>query len=99
MLKQRRLIIDVLTVIIFLGSVFFLPFDYSSRLNRYKLFGNFCSPNCVKSYSINNKTFQNKTYLIDSSIENFFGPNFRIQPAPSILNLKKNTGENEYRRI
>lgn len=72
---------------------FFLPFDYSSTLDRYKLFGNFCSPNCVKSYCMNNKTFENKTYLIGQFYRKLFGPEFRIKPAPSILNLTSYGGK------
>lgn len=72
---------------------FFLPFDYLSSLDRYKLFGNFCSPNCVKSYALNNKTFENKIYLIGQYYRKLFGPNFRISPAPSILNLKEYGGK------
>ena len=72
---------------------FFLPFDYSSTLNRYKLYGNFCSPNCVKSYGASNKIFENKTYLIGQFYRQLFGPNFKIKPAPSIYNLKDYGGE------
>ena len=72
---------------------FFLPFDYLSSLDRYKLFGNFCSPSCVKSYCMNNKTFENKVYLIGQFYRKLFGPNFRINPAPSILNLNAYGGK------
>ena len=69
------------------NSPFYLPYDYSPQLKRYKLFGNFCSPNCVKSYSIGNKTFENKNYLIGQFYRKLFGPSFTITPAPNILNL------------
>lgn len=72
---------------------FFLPFDYSSTLDRYKLFGNFCSPNCAKSYCMNNKTFENKSYILGQFYRKLFGPNFRINPAPSILNLETYGGK------
>lgn len=72
---------------------FFLPFDYSNFLDRYKLFGNFCSPNCAKSYCINNKTFENKVYLIGQFYRKLFGPDFRITPAPSVLNLNTYGGK------
>ncbi len=72
---------------------FFLPFDYSSVLDRYKLFGNFCSPNCVKSYALNNKTFENKSYLVGQYYRKLFGPSFRITPSPSIFNLKEYGGK------
>ena len=80
---------------------FFLPFDYSSTLDRYKFFGNFCSPNCAKSYCINNKTFENKLYLIGQFYRKLFGPEFKINPAPSILNLTAYGGKlsiEEYRK-
>jgi hypothetical protein len=72
---------------------FYLPYDYSSVIDRYKLFGNFCSPNCVKAYCIDNKTFQNKTHLIGQFYRKLFGPDFRITPAPSILNLDSYGGK------
>ena len=77
----------------FCNIPFFLPYDYSSVLNRYKLFGNFCSPNCVKAYCINNRTFNNKIYLIGQFYRKLFGPEFRINPAPSILNLDSYGGK------
>ncbi len=77
----------------FQHSPFFLPFDYSSTSQRYKLFGNFCSPNCVKSYCINNKSFQNKSYLVGQFYRKLFGPTFSIKPAPSVLNLKEYGGK------
>jgi len=67
---------------------FYLPIDYCNKLNRYKLFGNFCSPNCVKSYSLNDKVFQHKSFLIGQFYRKLFGNNFNITPAPSILSLK-----------
>jgi hypothetical protein len=72
---------------------FFLPFDYSNSLDRYKLFGNFCSPNCAKSYCMNNKSFENKLYLIGQFYRKLFGPNFRIPPAPSVLHLNTYGGK------
>ena len=72
---------------------FFLPFDYSTTLNRYKLYGNFCSPNCVKSYGMSNKIFEHKTYLIGQFYRKLFGANFTINPSPSIYNLKEYGGK------
>ena len=66
---------------------FFLPFEYSSMLDKYKIFGNFCSPSCVKSYSLNNKTFENKSFLVGQYYRKLFGPDFRINCAPSIYDL------------
>jgi len=72
---------------------FFLPFDYSCTLDRYKLFGNFCSPNCVKTYCMNHKSFENKVYLVGQFYRKLFGPEFRIGPAPSIYSLKEYGGK------
>lgn len=71
---------------------FYLPFDYCQELDRYKIYGNFCSPNCVKTYCIDNKHFQSKLYLVGSFYRKLFGSQFRIKPAPSYLNLKEYGG-------
>ena len=81
---------------------FYLPIDYCQKLNRYKLFGNFCSPNCVKSYCLNNKTFESKSYLVGQFYRKLFGATFKINPAPSIFCLKEYGGDltiEEYRRF
>ena len=72
---------------------FYLPIDYCPKLQRYKLFGNFCSPNCVKSYCINNKSFENKSYLVGQFYRALFGQDFRIKCSPSILTLKEYGGD------
>lgn len=80
---------------------FFLPFDYCSKLDRYKLFGNFCSPNCVKTYCLNNKIFENKMYIVGQFYRKLFGPDFRITPAKNFLCLKEYGGNltiDEYRK-
>ena len=71
---------------------FYLPINYCNKLQRYKLFGNFCSPNCVKSFSLNDKVFQHKSYLIGQFYRKLFGSDFNIIPAPSILHLKEYGG-------
>jgi hypothetical protein len=71
---------------------FYLPIDYCNKLERYKLFGNFCSPNCVKSYSLNDKIFQHKSYIIGQFYRKLFGYDFQIRAAPSILTLKEYGG-------
>ena len=81
---------------------FYLPIDYCSKLQRYKLFGNFCSPNCVKSYCISNKTFENKSYLVGQFYRALFGQDFRIKCAPSIFSLKEYGGDKsieEFRKL
>jgi|TARA_B110001450_G_scaffold42652_1_gene38909 hypothetical protein len=72
---------------------FYLPIDYCSKLKRYKLFGNFCSPNCVKSYCLNNKIFENKSYLVGQFYRALFGQSFRFGCAPSIYTLKEYGGD------
>jgi len=82
------------------NSPFYLPFDYCSTLDRYKIYGNFCSPNCVKTFSINSRHFQNKQHLVGQFYRKLFGANFRIKPAPSCLTLKDYGGNltiEEYR--
>lgn len=71
---------------------FYLPIDHCPTLNRYKLFGNFCSPNCVKSYSINTKSFTSKSYIVGQFYRVLFGQDFRIKCAPSIYTLKEYGG-------
>tara|TARA_B100000035_G_scaffold315414_1_gene335933 strand:- start:4478 stop:5278 length:801 start_codon:yes stop_codon:yes gene_type:complete len=86
----------------FENAPFFLPIDHCSKLDRYKLFGNFCSPNCVKSYCMNNKVFENKLYIVGQFYRRLFGPNFRINPAQNILCLKEYGGNltiDEYRKF
>ena len=72
---------------------FYLPIDYCATLDRYKIFGNFCSPNCAKAYCFDSKTLYNKSYLIGQFYRKIFGPNFRIQPAASIYSLKEYGGK------
>ncbi len=81
---------------------FYLPIDYCTKLDRYKLFGNFCSPNCVKSYCLNNKIFENKSYLVGQFYRKLFGASFKINPAPSLFCLEEYGGDmsiEEYRKF
>lgn len=72
---------------------FYLPIDYCQHLDRYNIFGNFCSPNCVKAFSLNSKTLCQKSYLIGQFYRKLFGPNFTINCAPSIYTLKEYGGD------
>ncbi len=72
---------------------FYLPINYCPTLQRYKLFGNFCSPNCVKSFCLNNKIFANKSYLVGQFYRALFGQDFKIKCAPSIFTLKEYGGD------
>ena len=71
---------------------FYIPLKYSEDLDRYKLFGNFCSPNCAKSYCLSNKLLENKLYLLCQFYKKLFGPSFKFTPAPSFLMLKEYGG-------
>ncbi len=84
----------------FKNKPFFLPIDYSSELQRFKVTGNFCSPNCVKSYALNSKLYCNKIYLVSHMYRKLFGANYKIKLAPPIQCLKDYGGNmtiNEYR--
>lgn len=82
------------------NDTFYLPVDYEQKLDRYKIIGNFCSPNCVKSYGMNNIILSKKIHLIGEFYRKLFGIKFTIKPAPSIFNLKDYGGKlsiTEYR--
>lgn len=71
----------------FENKPFYIPLKYSENLDRYKLFGNFCSPNCAKSYCIGNKLLENKLHLLCKFYKELFGPSFKFLPAPCFLKL------------
>lgn len=77
----------------FNNKPFFLPIDYNCELNRFKVTGNFCSPNCVKTYALNLKIYHNRIYLIGHMYRKLFGPNYTIKPAPPIQTLKEYGGK------
>ena len=77
----------------FNNKPFFLPINYNCELNRFKVTGNFCSPNCVKTYALNSKIYQNRIYLIGHMYRKLFGPNYTIKPAPPIQTLKEYGGK------
>ena len=84
----------------FNNKPFFLPVEYNSELKRFKVTGNFCSPNCVKAYGLNSKTYCNKVYLVGFMYRILFGANYNIKPAPPIQCLKEYGGKltiQEYR--
>lgn len=83
------------------NSPFYLPFDHCPILDRYKIYGNFCSPNCVKTFCINSTHFKSKQHLVGQFYRKLFGAEFRIKPAPSYLTLKEYGGDltiEEYRK-
>lgn len=77
----------------FEGSSYYLPYDHYPSLDRYKLYGCFCSPNCVKTYCSEHKIFSNKIHLVGQFYKKLFGQNFTIKPAPSFLTLKDYGGK------
>lgn len=83
------------------NSPFYLPFDHCPVLDRYKIYGNFCSPNCVKTFCMNSTQFKSKQHLIGQFYRKLFGSEFRIKPAPPFLTLKEYGGDltiEEYRK-
>jgi len=77
----------------FENKPFYIPLKYSESLDRYKLFGNFCSPNCAKSYCLADKLLESKTYLLCKFYRELFGPSFKFSPAPCFLKLKEYGGD------
>ena len=77
----------------FNNKPFFLPIDYSAELDRFKVTGNFCSPNCVKTFAINSKIYSQKSYLIGFMYRKLFGANYIIKHAPPIQCLKEYGGK------
>lgn len=85
----------------FNNKPFFLPIEYNLELKKFKITGNFCSPNCVKSYAINSKVYSTRLYLIGQMYRQLFGPRYIIKPAPPIQCLKEYGGTltiEEYRK-
>lgn len=77
----------------FNNKPFFLPIDYNCESKRFKVTGNFCSPNCVKTYACNSKIYENRIYLIGHMYRKLFGANYTIKPAPPIQTLKEYGGK------
>ena len=74
----------------FKNEPYFLPTSYCDLTKRYKIMGNFCSPNCVKKYSnlYNNKN----SYLVSHMYKQIFGYTYTIKAAPNIQLLKEYGG-------
>lgn len=84
----------------FYNKKFVLPIDYDTKLKRYKVFGNFCSPNCAKRYAMEDKKLCGKIYLLNQMCKEMFDIRFIIKAAPSKLLLKSFGGKltiEEYR--
>lgn len=71
----------------FFTKPFTLPIDYDPKTKRYKVFGNFCSPNCAKRYGLDDTKFNNKIYLLSQMCREMFGIGYVIKPAPSRFTL------------
>jgi hypothetical protein len=65
-----------------------LPIDYNEQLKRYKVFGNFCSVNCAKTYALEDKILNKKIYLLSQMYKQINGYNYKIKPAPPKYCLK-----------
>ena len=76
----------------FSNKPYFLPIAYNPELQRFKVTGNFCSPNCVKSYALNSKIYSTKCYLIGHMYRKLFGATYQIKPAPPLHSLKEYGG-------
>lgn len=76
----------------FNNKPYFLPIDYNPELQRFKVTGNFCSPNCVKSYALNSRIYSSKCYLIGHMYRKLFGATYQIKPAPPLHSLKEYGG-------
>ena len=71
----------------FTNKPFYIPSDYCPKLNRYKLFGNFCSPNCAKAYALDSRVLNKNIHLISCFYSKYINTRF-IKPAPPKYMLK-----------
>lgn len=72
----------------FYNKPFTLPIDYEPTLRRYKVFGNFCSPNCAKRYAIDDKILCNKVHILSQMCREMYNASYTIKPAPSKFLLR-----------
>lgn len=72
----------------FYNKPFTLPVDYEPTLRRYKVFGNFCSPNCAKRYAIDDKILCNKVHILSQMCREMYNASYTIKPAPSKFLLR-----------
>ena len=72
----------------FYNKPFTLPIDFEPDTKRYKVFGNFCSPNCAKRYAMDDKILCNKVYILSKMCREMYDATYKIKPAPSKLLLK-----------
>jgi hypothetical protein len=72
----------------FYNKPFTLPVDFEPTLRRYKVFGNFCSPNCAKRYAIDDKILCNKVHILSQMCREMYNASYTIKPAPSKFLLR-----------
>lgn len=72
----------------FYNKPFILPIDFEPNLKRYKVFGNFCSPNCAKRYALDDKMLCNKVHILSHMCRELYDISYKIKPAPSKFLLR-----------
>jgi hypothetical protein len=72
----------------FYNKPFTLPIDFDANLKRYKVFGNFCSPNCAKRYAMDDKNLCNKVHILSHMCREMYDASYKIKPAPSKFLLR-----------
>ena len=72
----------------FYNKPFTLPIDFEPCLRRYKVFGNFCSPNCAKRYAMDDKILCNKVHILSHMCREMYDASYKIKPAPSKFLLR-----------
>jgi hypothetical protein len=72
----------------FYNKPFTLPIDFEPNLRRYKVFGNFCSPNCAKRYGMEDKILCNKVHILSQMCREMYDSSYTIKPAPSKFLLR-----------
>lgn len=72
----------------FYNKAFTLPIDYHPVLKRYKVFGNFCSPNCAKRYAMDDKKLSNTVSILSQMCREMYSYSYTIKAAPSKFTLK-----------
>lgn len=72
----------------FYNKPFTLPVDFEPSLRRYKVFGNFCSPNCAKRFAMDDKILCNKVHILSHMCREMYDASYIIKPAPSKFLLR-----------
>jgi hypothetical protein len=73
----------------FQNLMFKLPIDFDLKLNRYKLYGIFCSPNCAKRFALDDITLHSKVHILGQFCRYMYNDmSYKIKPSPSRYQLK-----------